>query len=132
MSTAGGNATTNTPGTGGYGYCTSIESLTNCYCGGGGGGQQGGSTFGAAGESGGGNGGANSAATSGQANTGGGGGGGDGFATGGGNGGSGWVVLRYSSIYTPVVENLTYSIDDVTLTEKILFVTAGSGTVKFT
>lgn len=129
----GGGASAAASGqTGGAGRSSSITGTAVTRGGGGGGG--GWPSSGPGGAGGGGNGvsGCCSNAGSGQANTGGGGGGMSAWSSSPGAGGSGVVILKFPAVYTPTLSagltGTTSTVGDF----KVLQVTAGTGTVRFT
>ena len=137
----GANATANGGGNGGSPKPSSIPVVLTYFAGGGGGGTTSGTTRGLGGKDsvigGGGDGGdGTNIATNGAANSGGGGGGGGQSATAsiaaGGSGGSGVIVLRFdASLNTTISAGLTSSITFAG-NNKIITITAGTGTVTFT
>jgi len=133
---AGVASGTTNGGDGGAGKVTNIMATATTLAGGGGGGTQTASGVGGNGGSGGGGtgGGSTAAATNGTANTGGGGGGSGGFTglLGSGSGGSGIVVLRWNASLAQITisAGLTYT-STMSGTDRVISITAGTGTVTF-
>jgi hypothetical protein len=133
----GVDATSTDAGNGGIGFLNNTTAISTYYGGGGGGGGKNfvGNTSnpGIGGLGGGGNGGTTSPlnGSAGAINTGGGGGGGSGHTsnTSGGSGGSGIIVLRFDSLLQTIISVGLTATTTTFGSEKIITITAGTGTI---